>query len=551
MIPDSRLRSAARRAGAGLLLAGILLGGIGAARAPGGSESGGYPWLYLRGGSQPQAGEALVEVIAVGDIMLGRAGVDPAGSLSHSAAWLREADLALGNLEGVLGDPAEAPGDDYAPYRLVMRPEAARELGAAGFDLLGLANNHALDLGAGGLAATARLLELSGIQTVGAIAAAGDPPRAVTVEVDGLRLAVLAVTVLLPPDAGRVGEGQLPALWDEQGVTSALKQARQQADALIVSIHWGYENQRRISARQAELARKLVEAGADLVVGHHPHVVQGTEIVAAGGAQDEKFAFVAYSLGNFAFDQFERRNRQGLALRAFFDRKGLRAVQALPVLAGPRPRWLRANEMAEFGVDLAPRLPQLVFTCDRQACQAAPGADSLAGDPFRSGQIDLTGDGRPETVRLSAGRVMILEGGQPAWQSPPEWQVLDLALGDPNQDGRGEALLALLKPDKEGRLRSHPFIIGQRGGIYRQVWGGSPVSEPIRQVELGDVDGDGRQELVVLDELPGTGLQTVGVWRWNGWGFSLGWRSQPGRYADLRLVEEQGAPARISVGVWP
>ena len=95
------------------------------------------------------------------------------------------------------------------------------------------------------------------------------------------------------------------------------------------------------------------------------------------------------------------------------------------------------------------------------------------------------------------------------------------------------------------RLRCSPGFAGV-------LWGGSAVADPIREVELGDVDGDGIQDLIVL-EVQGDGPDcAVTVWRWHGWGFSLIWRSLPGRYQDLKLVPgEAGSPLTISVAVEP
>jgi hypothetical protein len=98
--------------------------------------------------------------------------------------------------------------------------------------------------------------------------------------------------------------------------------------------------------------------------------------------------------------------------------------------------------------------------------------------------------------------------------------------------------------------RSQPVVVGYRRGAYRLLRAGSVVADPIREVELGDVDDDGVQELIVLEERGYD--QAVTVWRWHGWGFSLAWRSPPGRYRDLSLVREViGQPPVITVALLP
>jgi len=148
--------------------------------------------------------------------------------------------------------------------------------------------------------------------------------------------------------------------------------------------------------------------------------------------------------------------------------------------------------------------------------------------------------------------VEIYQDGQAAWRSPPEWRVLDLTLGDPNNDGRYELLLALEKSGSPGNITSHPFVLGYRGGIYRLLWGGSQVNAPLREVEVGDLDGDGLAELAVIEASPDGSARYVTVWRWHGWGFSLRWRSPPGKYHDLAILPaEDGLPARLSVSTGP
>jgi len=199
----------------------------------------------------------------------------------------------------------------------------------------------------------------------------------------------------------------------------------------------------------------------------------------------------------------------------------------------------------------------LCFTCTEVTCQSA--APTTCGEPpgqqagtasdarLTSGEIDLTGDGVPELVRRVGTQVRIEGDGVEVWRTPPDWAVIDVALGDPNDDGRGELLLAFRREDNEGTSRSHPFIIGFREGTYRTLWGGSAVRDPIHEVELGDLDGDGAQELVVLESY-GEDSRAITVWRWHGWGFSLQWRSEPGAYSDLVLASGgDGLPASIRV----
>ncbi len=512
-----------------------------------------YPWLYLRDGEPLDADEGAVDVVVVGDVMLGRGLADEPRPFAAVAPSLRAADLTVGNLECVITGGLETG----FPGSLRAHPSMVTQLRKAGFDVLGLANNHALDLGASGLAETASRLEAAGIATVGA---GPDPEaafQAVVREVDGVRLAFLAFNAVADGWHDQ-GDDWTRADWDPERVVAAVNAACCQADAVIISVHWGYEYQTRVDPAQRDAALLLLRAGADLVIGHHPHVVQAFEI--------DDGRCVAYSLGNFVFDQGQGETGQGLALRAFFDRRGLRAVQALPVWAGARPRLMTSeDEGAALPTTAAEALlarlvprRRVSFACDKGACHPVDAPqhelDSARSTLFWGGRIDLSGDGALEHVRRVGERVVIYSDGAEVWRSPAIWRVVDVALGDPNGDGRGEVLLALWKPGLDGletpspekrRMpRSHPFIVGYRGGSYRTLWGGSAVSVPIHEVELGDVDGDMAQELIVL-EGDERGERTVSVWHWHGWGFSLTWRSAPGAYRDLIL----GKDGMISVTV--
>jgi hypothetical protein len=508
-----------------------------------------YPWFYLRDGRPPAAEVPVVELIAVGDVMLGRSVAGVSAPLGEVAPRLAAADVTLGNLESVIisgGTPRGAEPGGPQPIILKAPVSAVQDLTAAGFDLLGLANNHSLDYGATGLAETGRRLQGAGITPLGAGPAETPCSPVVWRSVEGLRLAFLAfndVSERVPagePNGGE--EGWVRCDWNLATAVGAVGAARAEADALVVSVHWGYEYEPAADPAQVAAVKALFAAGADLVVGHHPHVVQGT--VAANGR------FAAYSLGNLVFDQEQGDTIEGLALRAFFDAQGLRAVQALPLRAGPRPRLMTPAEAQPLLARIAPPPEWLGFACQQDGCrpETAQGEPAAAG-VFWSGALDLTGDGRPERVQRAAQGVTVYQEGKAVWQSPAEWEVVDVALGDPNDDGRGELLLALWRPDLAGYLRSQPYIVGYRGGAYKVLWGGRPLAYPLREVELGDADGDGRQELVVLEEQGDT--QTVAVWRWQGWSFSLAWRSPPDRYQTLVLVPQADGRASIRVARSP
>ena len=187
----------------------------------------------------------------------------------------------------------------------------------------------------------------------------------------------------------------------------------------------------------------------------------------------------------------------GIVVIALVARKELALCPQLEHLAAPN-----------FGAYAIASLSPAEFQCNTETCrEIAAGSDGLASrlntGHFSSGEIDLTGDGVPESVRLTADRVTIDQDGAEAWHSPSDWTVVDVALGDPNQDGRYELLVAFWRDDAAGVPRSQPFIVGYRQGQYRILWGGSPVTEPILEVALGDVDGDGAEDLVVLEATGG------------------------------------------------
>jgi poly-gamma-glutamate synthesis protein (capsule biosynthesis protein) len=256
-----------------------------------------------------------------GDIMLGRGvkRITDTTGLSYPFApthhLLKSADLAIGNLESPLTtadyltpSPWKFKGDTSA---------AAAELRRAGFRLLALANNHAPDCGQDGFFDTQRFLDMAGIHHGGR----GDSFRlAIThsagfdsgknypyglpafYEVKGVRIGFLSFCEAYLLEISKDYGGQLIARADSAAVVNSIRLIRDRCHLVVCSFHWGQEYQDRPTAFQRKLGRLAVDAGADIVHGHHPHVLQGVEFYRGRP--------IAYSLGNFIFDQRHVKPRQ-------------------------------------------------------------------------------------------------------------------------------------------------------------------------------------------------------------------------------------------------
>lgn len=218
-----------------------------------------------------------VTLAILGDLMIGR-GVDPKpDSLAYLIPDLSLADLSLANLESPLA-PVLPPTD--STHTLCASSDGGDMLTTWGFDLLSIANNHSFDCGSGGPADTRSVLQSAGITPIG--------PDILPVyrEVNGLQLAFLAFDDVSSP-------------LDANAAVQAIRSAHLTGALVIVSIHWGAEYQGGASDRQKSLAGQFADAGAALIWGHHPHVLQPAAwIVTAQGK-----TLVLYSLGNALFDQ--------------------------------------------------------------------------------------------------------------------------------------------------------------------------------------------------------------------------------------------------------
>lgn len=290
----------------------------------------------------------MIRIALAGDVvpMRGGAATDPDAAAAIDV--LKSADLVIGNLDMALTRHA-APLDKHVVRR--ADPVVAADVAQMGFHVLSVANNHAVDFGWPGLEETVRAVRAAGMDAVGA----GDDQdiawRGSVRQVGGQRIGILAFSCLNPPGSAagtfRPGIAHLPVAvryeidqlhaMEEPGDPSALRVATSigevdiialgarvrriasACDFLIASVHWGYGSGGVLADYQRPLAHALIESGARLVHGHHPHGLHGYEV--------HHGAPIFYSMGTFLAQQlFEDAGPRARAIRAGMSRAGLLAV---------------------------------------------------------------------------------------------------------------------------------------------------------------------------------------------------------------------------------
>jgi poly-gamma-glutamate synthesis protein (capsule biosynthesis protein) len=291
--------------------------------------------------------EATVTLIAVGDVMLSR-GVarqikerkDLHFPFRKISDYLKSADITFGNLECPI-----TKGPEVKSGTMVFHADPGVEvaLKEAGFSILSLANNHLPDYGAKGVLDTVALLDAVDITHTGAGKDLDEAEKPALITRNGLRFAFLAYNDqdVVPKRYGAAKNRPGTNIMDEEKVTKAVKAARQQADFVIVSMHSGWEY-RKPNPHQASFAKAAIDAGAELVIGHHPHVVQRIERY--------KGKYILYSLGNFVFDQTWMPSvKQGMGAKLTFTKQGVQNAQFTPVLIehAARPRVITEPKLRE------------------------------------------------------------------------------------------------------------------------------------------------------------------------------------------------------------
>lgn len=260
---------------------------------------------------------------AVGDVYVNRD--DPRDAFTHSGPLLRSVDLLFGNCEGAYTDrPSPSPGAGWA---VVSQAANAAGLGAAGFHVMGCANNHILDGGYDGLEDTLSILREQGIQAIGAGPDLAQARTPAILDQGGIKVGFLAVSCVQPP--GYVARPRMPGVAairiqthyvnrdedpyayvepglppdvltfprrdDAAALRTSIEELRKQVDIVVTSFHWGTSRHpAQLMDYEIALGHQAIDDGADIVLGHHHHFLRGVEFYRGKP--------ILYGLGHFVFD---------------------------------------------------------------------------------------------------------------------------------------------------------------------------------------------------------------------------------------------------------
>ncbi len=509
--------------------------------------------------------EEYVSLIAVGDIMPSRRvarkikqeGMDY--PFEKIRDYLKSGDIVFGNLESPITSGRVIRNDE-----MVFRGEPGSEIALrdAGFNVLSIANNHTPDFRNKGIKNTLKYLESAGIAFAGAGMNSAEANKPAIIKRNGLTFAFLAYndSDVVPSFYGASETRAGTALMNIDTMAESVKLAKVKSDFVIVSMHSGYEYKPKPNKRQTEFARAAIDAGAELVIGHHPHVVQTME--------KYKGKYILYSLGNFVFDQlWSEATREGLIAEITFDNEGVRRIEFLAVYNSEnyQPSIIDGERAENIIGRLKIKFTERkIFAWDKSSKSFKDKTrESIQNErkyqPERirkSCFIDLNNNSHLEHCILKDGTLKIYHGTILIWESPDNWWVDDFQIADSTCDGIMNINISAWRAGNFGSskplwieendmsIRNHFFVMKLENGAVKPVWMSSNLPVPNREFAFADVDLDGRQELVVIegeydDEIQRAGNH-VAVWQWDEWGFSNEWRSDKGSYSNLRIEPING-----------
>ena len=233
---------------------------------------------------------------------------------------MRSADIVFANLEAPFGEGGEAYPKQYS---FQVDPQLIKVISAGHINVVSIANNHIMDFGIESLQTTMKLLENNNIFFAGAGMELEEARKAAKFSIKGQKIAFVAYSLTFPEEFWATDTSAGTCFPYHTFVYDDIKKLDADSDIVIVSCHWGQESMETPKDYQIELAHKLIDAGADLILGHHPHVIQGIEYY--------KGKLIAYSLGNFIFGSYSKKAKESILLKLSYSNGQITKTEIVPI----------------------------------------------------------------------------------------------------------------------------------------------------------------------------------------------------------------------------
>ena len=297
-----------------------------------------------------------IKLAAVGDMMLGdhpvrlgngvRSVIERLGTehlFTHVEPLFRECDIVFGNLEAPHSDMGALP-NRLESIEFRGSKESIPVLKKAGFNILNFSNNHCMQHGEKAFWETVNLIRQNGIFPAGV---KGDDDRCIPYEFEKNNTRMILLSYSLRAENYHPGKNLPYTFKNEDSIIEEVMYFRDSADFLILSLHWGEEYMDFPSPMQVLFSHKLADAGANLIIGHHPHVLQGVELY--------RDSLIVYSLGNFVFDMWQKKTRKSAILRVDFSREGIDNFDLIPIYINDtfQPKPMDGKSYEKFLKELA------------------------------------------------------------------------------------------------------------------------------------------------------------------------------------------------------
>lgn len=237
-----------------------------------------------------------------------------------TANYLKSGDITIANLEAPFTQEGELFDKEYT---FKVPPEYAIGLREAGIEVVSLANNHIMDYGESGLISTLQTLDKVDVKYSGAGLNLEQASRPAVVETKGRKIAFFGYSMTFPREFYAKEDSSGTAYPEPEFMSKSLRAWEDSVDFTVVSFHWSAEKQETPKDYQIYFAHLAIDNGADLVLGHHPHVLQGIERY--------KNRLIAYSLGNFAFGSYSPHAVDSIILKAYLNDDGLVFANCIPI----------------------------------------------------------------------------------------------------------------------------------------------------------------------------------------------------------------------------